>query len=191
MLLLAASCTVIVAEGRQLDVGMVMLKNNTVVFGGDVTRGAPGETRGDAVGLAVANACAPSFCPRARSKPFSGAGINRIENPTRLLETKEFKKITIIINNKSALQNADKGTVVMSALEESLKLALNVDLLSHCWSSAEETICNTALEAYIRCVYRMHTISDVTILAKYSTRLLELRVDELQVKARISLQGLG
>ena len=117
-----------------------------------------------------------------------------------LLEAEYFKKnnfdtswLDLIIKNMntSIMQNADKGTVVMSALEESLKLALSVDFLSHFWSSAEETIRNTALEAYIRCVYRMHTISDVTILAKYSTRLLELHVDKLQVKARISLQGLG
>ena len=90
---------------------------------------------------------------------------------------------------------AELKVLIMSDALESVcklsKLALNVDFLSHFWSSAEENIRNTALEAYIRCVYRMHTISDVTILAKYSTRLLELRVDELQVKARISLQGLG
>ena len=53
VLLLAVSCTVIVAEagekGRQLAVGMVILKNNTVVFGGDATRGAPGTAKYGAI----------------------------------------------------------------------------------------------------------------------------------------------
>jgi hypothetical protein len=56
VLLLAASCTVIVAEagekGRQLAVGMVILKNNTVVFGGDATRGAPGTAKYGAISWA-------------------------------------------------------------------------------------------------------------------------------------------
>ena len=98
---------------------------------------------------------------------------------------------------------AELKVLIKSDTLESLcklsKLALNVEFLSHFWSnvrgredpqhglsSADEKIRNTALKAYIRYVYRMHTISDVTIPAKYSTRLLELRVDELQVKARIS-----
>jgi hypothetical protein len=52
-LLLAASCTVIVAEagekGRQFAVGMVILRNNTVLFGGDVTRGVPGTAKCGAI----------------------------------------------------------------------------------------------------------------------------------------------
>jgi hypothetical protein len=93
MLLLAASCTVIVAEGRQLDVGMVMPKINTVVFGGDVTRGAPGETRGDAVGLAVADACAPSFCPRAHEVTlFFAQASTESRTPRAFLRPKSSRR---------------------------------------------------------------------------------------------------
>jgi hypothetical protein len=53
VLLLAASCTAIVAEagekGRQLAVGMMILKNNTVVFGRDATRGASGMAKCGAI----------------------------------------------------------------------------------------------------------------------------------------------
>ena len=133
--------------------------------------------------------CAPGYAVPARvdkaferaygevSTFFSAAILNDFRAPDFTSHLAELKVLIM----PDALESVCKLS----------KLALNVDCLSHFWSSAEETIRNTALEAYIRCVYRMHTISDVTILAKYSTRLLELRVDELQVKARISLQGLG
>jgi len=133
--------------------------------------------------------CAPGYAVPARvdkaferaygevSTFFSAAILNDFRAPDFTSHLAELKVLIM----PDALESVCKLS----------KLALNVDFLSHFWSSAEETIRNTALEAYIRCVYRMHTISDVTILAKYSTRLLELRVDELQVKARISLQGLG
>jgi hypothetical protein len=56
VLLLAASCTVIAAEasekGRQLTVGMVILKNSTVIFAGDATRGAPGTAKYRAIAWA-------------------------------------------------------------------------------------------------------------------------------------------
>ena len=133
--------------------------------------------------------CAPGYAVPARvdkaferaygevSTFFSAAILNDFRAPDFTSHLAELKVLIM----PDALESVCKLS----------KLALNVDFLSHFWSSAEENIRNTALEAYIRCVYRMHTISDVTILAKYSTRLLELRVDELQVKARISLQGLG
>ena len=65
------------------------------------------------------------------------------------------------------------------------KLALNVDFLSHFWSNADEKIRNAALEIYIRRVYRMHTISAVTITntdgvvsAKWQYQLRDLPSNE-------------
>jgi hypothetical protein len=57
----------------------------------------------------------------AQSDPFFRAGTTRIENPTHLLEAKDFKKQNVIIKKKSVIQNSDKSTVVMLALEESHK----------------------------------------------------------------------
>ena len=63
-----------------------------------------------------------SFCPRARKLTlFFRAGTTRIENPTHLLETKNFKKKNVIIKKKSDIQNADKSNLVMLAIEESLQ----------------------------------------------------------------------
>ena len=59
----------------------------------------------------------PAF---AQCDRFFRAGTIRIENPTHLLETKDFKKNNVIIKKQSVIQT-DKITVVMSAVEESLK----------------------------------------------------------------------
>jgi acetyl-CoA carboxylase/biotin carboxylase 1 len=84
---------------------------------------------------------------------------------------------------------AELETLITSDTPENVcklpKLSLVVDFLSHFFSSSDKKIRDAALEVYVRRVYRMHTISDVTItetdgvvMAKWQYQLRDLPSSE-------------